>query len=534
MAVVELRRVVGDAHVLSDEEAIELHGRALVPWRHRARAIVSPSSREEVAGVLSIAREHKLPVWTFSGGKNWGYGTTNAAHEDALIMLLGRMNRIVEVNEELAYAVLEPGVTQQQLYDHLAQNHPGLWMDCTDSSPLGSVVGNALERGVGYTPYGDHFGHLCGIEAVLADGSVVKTGGPERSQIRHTYKWGVGPYVEGLLSQSNFGVVTEAGVWLLPAQEAVNMVVLEIDEADRFGELVDRLRPLLIDQTIGKFHCFDDLVMLAALQRYPYDLRRGARRISDETREEIRRDKRINAWTFLCGIYGTKAVVAAKRRHIRRAIGHLGRLQFIGDTKIAAIDYLVNRAGGATRAVAKAFIRSFVSPGPFETFGMIPEVYKHLRGEPGDFMLRLAYFKNAQGEIGEDPARDRQGAIWFAPATPISSKHLDEIRKLGRTIFDKFEFEFANFLLMLSPRTVAAVMPIFYNAEDPEETERARSLYMALADATSEVGYPQYRTGIAYMPKVLGETGGSLDLCRRIKNALDPDGVLAPGRYGIS
>ena len=74
-------------------------------------------------------------------------------------------------------------------------------------------MGNALERGVGLTPYADHFGHLCGLEVVLADGSIVHTGGGggPRCKTWHTHKWGTGPYLEGLFSQSNLGIVTRAG-----------------------------------------------------------------------------------------------------------------------------------------------------------------------------------------------------------------------------------------------------------------------------------------------------------------------------------
>ncbi len=63
------------------------------------------------------------------------------------------MNRILEVNEKLGYALLEPGVSYFDLYEHLQANAPTLMLDCPDLG-WGSVVGNALDRGVGYTPTG--------------------------------------------------------------------------------------------------------------------------------------------------------------------------------------------------------------------------------------------------------------------------------------------------------------------------------------------------------------------------------------------
>ena len=154
-------------------------------------------------------------------------------HDGAVILLLERMNRILEVNEDLAYAVIEPGVTYKQLADHLRSRAIKLWADCTDSTPQGSVLGNALDRGLGHTPYGDHFGNLCGLEVVLANGEVIQTGAaPPDSPTWHTFKWGTGPYLEGLFSQSNFGIVTRAGIWLMPEPEAFQAFLCEIEQEE--------------------------------------------------------------------------------------------------------------------------------------------------------------------------------------------------------------------------------------------------------------------------------------------------------------
>ncbi|MFX6915150.1 FAD-binding protein, partial [Acinetobacter baumannii] len=73
------------------------------------------------------------------------------------------------------YALVEPGVSYFDLYRHIQEKGYKLWLDVPDPG-WGSVVGNALERGVGYTPYGDHFMMQCGMEVVLANGEMVRTG----------------------------------------------------------------------------------------------------------------------------------------------------------------------------------------------------------------------------------------------------------------------------------------------------------------------------------------------------------------------
>ena len=112
----------------------------------------------------------------------------------------------------LAYAIVEPGVTYLDLYKFIQDKKYPLWIDCTDPG-WGSVLGNTLEHGIGYTPYGDHAGHQCGMEVVLADGEVLRTGlgAMDGNPAWPLYKYAFGPTLDGLFMQSNFGVVTKIG-----------------------------------------------------------------------------------------------------------------------------------------------------------------------------------------------------------------------------------------------------------------------------------------------------------------------------------
>ncbi len=90
----------------------------------------------------------------------------------------------------------------------------------------GSVIGNTVERGVGYSPYGDHFMMHCGMEIVLPNGELVRTGmgalpepgatgAPDQRQPNRCwplFNYGFGPYHDGIFSQSNYGIVTKMGL----------------------------------------------------------------------------------------------------------------------------------------------------------------------------------------------------------------------------------------------------------------------------------------------------------------------------------
>jgi 4-cresol dehydrogenase (hydroxylating) flavoprotein subunit len=311
-AIAEITAIVGANNIVADDASIIDRTKDIGLWHRRGAAVVYPGTAEEVAGIMKIAARYKLPVWPFSKGKNWGYGATMPYRDGTLVLVLERMNRIIEVNQELAYAVIEPGVTQQQLNDYLKTNHIPLWSDCTDSTPQGSIIGNALERGVGYTRHWDHFGHLCGLEVIMANGESLRTGGgPAHSLTWHTHKWGTGPFIDGLFSQSNFGIVVKSGIWLMPAPEAFNCFICELTDEAKLPQMVDALRRLALKGILpANFHIVNDLLFTAQLMAYPYDLlAEGERYLSNEARAKLRARIKMAPWSAIGGLYGTAAQV---------------------------------------------------------------------------------------------------------------------------------------------------------------------------------------------------------------------------------
>lgn len=124
-----------------------------------ASAVLAPRKVPDVQAIIKLCNEFNIPVWPFSIGRNVGYGGAAPRVPGSIGLDLGRhMNRVLEINEESAYCLVEPGVTFAALHQELVDRHldDKLWIDTPDIGG-GSVLGNCSDRGVGYTPYGDHF-----------------------------------------------------------------------------------------------------------------------------------------------------------------------------------------------------------------------------------------------------------------------------------------------------------------------------------------------------------------------------------------
>lgn len=169
---------------------------------YMASAHIQPASTEEVQKIVEAANKYGQPLHPVSQGRNLGYGGSSPRLRGTAILYLKRMNKILEVNETSGYALLEPGVSYFELYEHLQRVGSKLWIDCPDIG-WGSILGNACDRGAGYTPYGDHFMFHCGMEVVFPTGKIVRTGMgalPENDTLQ-CFNYSFGPYV-GVLPSS--------------------------------------------------------------------------------------------------------------------------------------------------------------------------------------------------------------------------------------------------------------------------------------------------------------------------------------------
>ena len=524
-----MRDVVGADHVRDDAATLERYARSTSSRSTAPLAVVSAGSRAEVIALVDLARRHQTPLYPVSTGKNWGYGDACAVTDGQVVLELSRMNRIVQVDPQLAYAVIEPGVTQQQLSDYLRLQQIDLWTDCTGAGPDTSFLGNILERGFGHSPYGNRLQHIAGLQVVLASGEVLDTGFGHYPNARatHLFPYGVGPFLDGLFTQSNFGVVTQVGIWLMPKAECINHFICTVPEHADIGPVVDALRPLRLDGTLRSIvHIGNDLRVISGGRAFPREQAGDQAPLPQGLRRSLRDKAGAGAWTVSGALYGSRAQVAAARDALRRALrGTAATSTFLTEKKLrfgARLARLLGYCGIGERLRAKV--------------AMGEALFAMNRGVPNGRFLAGAYWRRRGGLPAEfplqaNPAADNCGLLWVSPILPMRGADALALHAMVAPIFEAHGFDLFVTFSMINERSLGGVITVAYDKEDPAEVERAKQCYRALFDTVMRAGYIPYRVGIQSMAGLDPHGDVFWKVVSRIKRALDPDGIIAPGRY---
>jgi glycolate oxidase subunit GlcD len=181
-------------------------------------AVVLPRSREEVCGIVAVCRSHGVPFVPRGAGTGLSGGAL--AKDAAVVIECSRMNRIVEINAEDRYAVVEPGVINADLSKAVAQH--GLFYAPDPSSQLACTIGGNVAENAGgphTLKYGTTTNHVLAIELVLPDASVVQFGSPTGFSAGYDL---VGAIVG---SEGTLGIVTQVTVRLEPIPESTETLL---------------------------------------------------------------------------------------------------------------------------------------------------------------------------------------------------------------------------------------------------------------------------------------------------------------------
>jgi 4-cresol dehydrogenase (hydroxylating) len=498
-AIAAFRELLGDRAVDS-AEPLEAAARSTFRTEARPSAILRVRDADEVRACVRLAREHHLALHPISRGRNWGYGSRVPSSDGAAILDLSALDRIVGYDARLGLLTIEPGVTFAQAAAFLAERGGRHHLASIGGPPDASVLANAIERGDGVGPHGDAFAHVAGLEVVLGTGESIATGHARfpNSRTAGAFRWGVGPLLDGLFSQSNFGVVTRLTLWLARTPAQLDEFLASVDTAEALGPLVEATRELIEEGTLrGAVSIWNDLKALSKLTQYPF-AEVGNRTPLPETWRAAFRERFFGGRWNLSGALGsaTPELQAALRARLEARLAPVvAKLRF----RDSAEAQRGRQAGAVTTE-----------------------------------NLRMAYWrKRTPMPADPDPDRDRCGLLWVSCAVPLTGADALEAVDIAERVTRMFAYDANVSILATSPRAALLVALIVYDREVRDEDERARACHDAMLRELCEAGFFPSRLGLQAMTPPIAPSDDSGEVLRRLKAALDPDSVLAPGRYGI-
>jgi len=501
-ALDEFAAAVGREWVFMSDEDMNLYRDAYSPFWSEAEdrvpsAAVAPDNVEQVQAIVRIANAHKIPLWTVSTGRNLGYGGASPAYSGSVVVDLKRMNRILEVNDKTHFAVVEPGVSYFDLYRYIQERKLNVWIDPADPG-WGSPVGNALERGGGRTPMRDHWNAVCGLEVVLASGEVLRTGmgALPGSEVWHQYKYGFGPLVDGLFSQSNFGIVTRMGIWLMPAPEAYRDGRVMVPQHDDLVPFMETYAYLLNSDILrGTMLLESPLLNYHASQGGSFFEMPNGPSIADLDR--LARERSLPYWSAQFRFWGPPKVIDAQWEYVKE--------------KFAPI-----------RGVSFSDGRSYRFPAE------VDEADSTLLVALG--VPNLGVFGLLQGG----------GHLGFSPIIPMTGEAIFKAQKVYGQLYAELGLPVGNQFAALpwsySPRALVLLFGI-PTSKDVTQNRQGRQIFERLVQVSAENGWAEYRTHVAFMDEVAETYSFNNHAMRRfhetLKDALDPNGILSPGKSGI-
>nr|WP_248277648.1 FAD-binding oxidoreductase [Brasilonema sp. UFV-L1] len=494
------QELLSSENVLTDEKTISAVQTATFATTQRVLAVIRPGDRAEVQECIKIANQYQTPIYPISRGKNWGLGSRVPVKDNCVVMDLSRLDRIVDYHEKLAYITVEPGVTFQQVFEYLRDIQSNLFLSVIGGPPEGSVIANTLERGDGIGPLGDRINYVCGFEVVLPTGELIHTGFGRFANAKTTpvSRWGVGPSVDGIFAQSNLGIVTQMTVWLTPIPKYYLSFNCIVKDHSRLQQLIDIIQQLILQGTIKEncFNFWNCYKFLAKEGRYPWQLLGG------KTPFSLQELKGTEPW------FGTGDLYCASQEQ------GLAERKIIEEALAGRVEQLIFSDQEDSSSPLKDDIRL---------------------GIPSNINIKSTYWrKKIKIPKNLDPDRDACGVLWLCLLFPFDGQPIVESLRTIESTIKSYQFEPNIAINCSTSRSVKMFIAIMYDRQVLEADSRAMACHDHLLQLFVQEGYIPYRLGIQSMHSLPTAQDDYDQLIRNIKNQLDPNNILAPGRYDFS
>lgn len=255
----ELISIVGEANVLFEEEKIEMYARDEVSdqlWEKLPEVVVKPENTQQVSEIVKLANRMLLPITPRGGGTGLAAGAVPL--NGGIVLSLEKMNKLLEVDTENLFMVVEPGVTTGEV-QKTAQEHGLLYAGDPCSADSSFIGGNVATNAGGNkaVKYGVTSRHIYGLEIVMANGEIVTFGG---KNVKDVTGYDIVHLIVG--SEGTLGVVTKIWLKLMPLPKYVADLLVPFADMQTAIKVVPKIMTAGIIPTCLEF--MDSLSIKAA------------------------------------------------------------------------------------------------------------------------------------------------------------------------------------------------------------------------------------------------------------------------------
>jgi len=441
-----------------------------------ADAVVRPRTVEEIQRVLRLARSEKIPVTPASGGLSGGFACP-LIEPGGILLDLSRMDRILEVDVDCRYMVVEPGVTSGAAWSYFRSNHPHLAPPVPDGAPpAATILGDAIERGFSLVTnkYGPQADLVLGMEVVLPTGQVVRTGSWALPGAKPFYKWGLGPDLGGLFlgAQGTMGVVTKLAIKVFPHSEHKDLIAYGFETVE---DMVEATFEVLKKEICVLVQCGN--------------------------------------WWLVPTRIAPESEVSSERDFWRKA----GVPEWFSNFEIWGRDEEdLNRQQKVIHSVMEEAKKKGIKA---EEWKLHPKQKASRLTKPNKIAIPYALFKGSYLFI-----------TWYTPWRDAA-----QFCRIAEKKMTSYGLPPVLWVASIEHGREAICMPIVcFDPTKPEELKKVQDFNRETTDIFLSKGWLNYRPDpTTHSPKTFSMAREYFDLLKKIKSVLDPDGIMHPGRLTL-
>ena len=312
--IAELRRIMGEGHVLLSREDMEPYTHdEVVGLRAEPEVVVRPTSAQQIAHILKLAQDKRIPVTPRGAG--WGLSGGAVPVCGGIVLSLEKMNHILEIDKDNLMVTVEPGVITGNI--HRAVEAEGLFYPPDPASLDSCSIGGNIAEGAGgprAVKYGTTMHYVCGLEAVLPSGDIITCGG---KLVKNVTGYNMVQLLIG--SEGTLAIVNKIILRLLPLPKEQIDLLVPYDDFQAAADTVSAIIAQRIVPTTIEFMERDSMLAVERLLEREVPFHDAVAhlliQLDGNRREQVDADMEIVG--DLCLQHGARDVLVARDRPTR-------------------------------------------------------------------------------------------------------------------------------------------------------------------------------------------------------------------------